>query len=298
MCSQFVTCRPSLPLGFKVGGLPPVQRPVHADEVIETYLLDRTADSDLMLVRTRDQEMGEHLREWWRILGPDVATEVSSDIHRNGITAVRLHGQWWPDKGIGTIAESQWKSLLLASLKLLKTAYEAGFYPLLKPSLIWISKQPAMLMPLYAQPQSNALQQDMLRDLATALIARSTGIDVAEITWATHSGRSWNKYIPSELFDALVRCLPDQGIAQISCFEELEDRITGKSGNSTGLLSQSHKANNKEGLSNIAGMHHLKEWLRKEVLGPLQNPEIYEKYRIGIPNGILFYGRRDAARPT
>jgi transitional endoplasmic reticulum ATPase len=37
-------------------------------------------------------------------------------------------------------------------------------------------------------------------------------------------------------------------------------------------------------------MHDLKEWLRKEILGPLQNPEIYEKYRIGVPNGILFYG--------
>ena len=43
-------------------------------------------------------------------------------------------------------------------------------------------------------------------------------------------------------------------------------------------------------MDNIAGMQELKEWLQKEILGPLRNPEAYEKYRIGIPNGILFYG--------
>jgi transitional endoplasmic reticulum ATPase len=37
-------------------------------------------------------------------------------------------------------------------------------------------------------------------------------------------------------------------------------------------------------------MRVLKELLRKEIVGPLRTPEIYEKYRIGVPNGILFYG--------
>ena len=27
-----------------------------------------------------------------------------------------------------------------------------------------------------------------------------------------------------------------------------------------------------------------------DVIGPLRDPEIYQRYRVAIPNGILFYG--------
>jgi hypothetical protein len=55
MHAQFITCRPSLPLGYKAGDLPLIQRPLHSDEAIEAYLLDRTTDSDLVLVRSSEQ---------------------------------------------------------------------------------------------------------------------------------------------------------------------------------------------------------------------------------------------------
>ena len=44
------------------------------------------------------------------------------------------------------------------------------------------------------------------------------------------------------------------------------------------------------GLDSVAGMKKLKELLINEVINPLQHPEKYKKFKLGIPNGILLYG--------
>jgi len=46
----------------------------------------------------------------------------------------------------------------------------------------------------------------------------------------------------------------------------------------------------RRGLSQVAGMAKLKEQLTHEVLGPFRHPELYRRYRVSLPNGILFYG--------
>jgi|ERR1043166_498929 hypothetical protein len=40
----------------------------------------------------------------------------------------------------------------------------------------------------------------------------------------------------------------------------------------------------------VAGMRDLKAMLERDVILPLQEPEIYERYRLNLPNGILLYG--------
>jgi hypothetical protein len=190
MHAQFITRRPSLPLGYKAGDLPPVQRPLHSDESIEAYLLDRSANSDLVLVRPPEREI-ESIREWWRILGPNVATELAGGVRADGAIAVRLCCEWWPDKQIESIAESQWKPLLIATLKILRMAHEGNFHPYLKPSLIWFSQETSRFIPLCAVRAADVLQQDILRDFAVALISRSTGIDFAAVTTGSHSLKSW-----------------------------------------------------------------------------------------------------------
>jgi SpoVK/Ycf46/Vps4 family AAA+-type ATPase len=40
----------------------------------------------------------------------------------------------------------------------------------------------------------------------------------------------------------------------------------------------------------VAGMRDLKAMLERDVVLPLQEPEIYARYRLGLPNGILLYG--------
>jgi AAA+ superfamily predicted ATPase len=44
------------------------------------------------------------------------------------------------------------------------------------------------------------------------------------------------------------------------------------------------------GLDKVAGMHTLKEQLRREVIGPVRDPEPYRQYGLSIPNGMLLYG--------
>ena len=40
----------------------------------------------------------------------------------------------------------------------------------------------------------------------------------------------------------------------------------------------------------VAGMRELKAMLERDVIQPMQEPEIYKKYRIDVPNGLLLYG--------
>ncbi len=40
----------------------------------------------------------------------------------------------------------------------------------------------------------------------------------------------------------------------------------------------------------VAGMRDVKAMLERDVIMPLQEPELYKKYRLDLPNGILFYG--------
>jgi transitional endoplasmic reticulum ATPase len=40
----------------------------------------------------------------------------------------------------------------------------------------------------------------------------------------------------------------------------------------------------------VAGMRDLKAMLERDVILPLQEPEIYTRYRLSLPNGILLYG--------
>lgn len=40
----------------------------------------------------------------------------------------------------------------------------------------------------------------------------------------------------------------------------------------------------------VAGMRELKALLERDVILPLQEPELYREYRVSLPNGILLYG--------
>lgn len=45
-----------------------------------------------------------------------------------------------------------------------------------------------------------------------------------------------------------------------------------------------------KGLDCVAGMKGLKNILRQDVIKPLREPELFEKFKLGIPNGILLFG--------
>lgn len=56
------------------------------------------------------------------------------------------------------------------------------------------------------------------------------------------------------------------------------------------VLPAPQVATSASGLSQVVGMANLKEQLIHDVIGPSKNPELYRRYRVSLPNGILFYG--------
>jgi AAA+ superfamily predicted ATPase len=73
-----------------------------------------------------------------------------------------------------------------------------------------------------------------------------------------------------------------------SAFEHEYDERTAHS-----VSIDSHPAQNTRqlrGLSQVAGMAELKSQLTHDVIGPFKTPELYRRYRVSLPNGILFYG--------
>lgn len=45
-----------------------------------------------------------------------------------------------------------------------------------------------------------------------------------------------------------------------------------------------------DGWEGVAGMRELKAILERDFVLPLQEPELYQRYRVDVPNGVLFYG--------
>ena len=56
------------------------------------------------------------------------------------------------------------------------------------------------------------------------------------------------------------------------------------------------RAKAKTAWSGVAGMRDLKAMLERDVILPLQEPEIYAHYRLSLPNGILLYGPRGCGK--
>lgn len=85
-------------------------------------------------------------------------------------------------------------------------------------------------------------------------------------------------------------------------FESAEEMIKALDGNieiernshlpksGSGKQSESHKRKKGEGFNDIAGMDELKETLYHDVIRALDENELYEKYGLTIPNGMLLYG--------
>jgi SpoVK/Ycf46/Vps4 family AAA+-type ATPase len=206
---------------------------------------------------------------WWRILGEQLVTDMSEDVGNN-TRAIHAHGRWLP-ANIASIQDVQWGPLLAASVKLLESAAQANLRPILCSSLIWISKD-GPVIPLCAAPAESVSRAEVLHEFASVLLSCSTGIDPEAVAANVDKLASWNRSMSADALDVLIGYLA------------ATDRESASS------LGDAPQTGENRGLSQVAGMDALKEQLRKEIVGPLRSPAIYEKYRIGVPNGILFYG--------
>ena len=126
--------------------------------------------------------------------------------------------------------------------------------------------------------------EEKLRREEKLLIVRAQ-IQRAEDTWGELFTKHENEILaclnqnPSLSFETAV--------AQVLAPKVTLDGISAGQPNAGTALPSSVQ---RRGLDKVAGMHALKERLRREVVSPVRDPEPYRHYRISIPNGILLYG--------
>lgn len=102
--------------------------------------------------------------------------------------------------------------------------------------------------------------------------------------------REWGRFSEALAWTCLECELNPENVAAQALKERIKRMLNlGNNYLKYPLHSSSRKPN--EGLwKGVAGMREIKVIIERDVLLPLQEPELYQRYRVSLPNGILFYG--------
>ena len=106
--------------------------------------------------------------------------------------------------------------------------------------------------------------------------------------------------IDNNLLKIMLKALAPEPDQRFESAREFLDAINGKIEISSAPVSMT-KINKQEdtnrpkpidgnGFADVAGMHDVKEYMKKKIINVLKNPAKAEKFKIQIPNGMLLYG--------
>lgn len=104
----------------------------------------------------------------------------------------------------------------------------------------------------------------------------------------------WNRKIDKYLDSLVLKTLENEIKHRYKDAAEFVEALRGykPEGIKHAKVNVEHvgKITRGSGFTGVAGMRELKQILNRDVIEPLQNKDLYEKYRLGFPNGILLYG--------
>jgi transitional endoplasmic reticulum ATPase len=183
-------------------------------------------------------------------------------------------------------------------LDLVDRGLSVQMYPDFDPSLSWVSADEAVmctLLPLAGPPPAEV---DQVRLVAKAFYRFATGIEPGQLAGGVPALLRWSKFGGEELSRIVDRCLVQTslktGITTLSGLNNAlgRERTVGLNSQDSSPAARTTPPSSAQGqgLDKVAGMHALKELLRREVVAPIRNPEPYRRYGLSIPNGILLYG--------
>ncbi len=137
----------------------------------------------------------------------------------------------------------------------------------------------------------NALLRDQKRHEQTARILKKWGFDINGAPIAGFIDDDEWKRRGLQAWEEIRRIFEGLGLLEGSLFDYEEELRASHLKYHNGGTVQAHTVpNTVRGLSRVAGMTGLKEQLMHEVIGPFKDPDLYRRYRVTLPNGILFYG--------
>jgi transitional endoplasmic reticulum ATPase len=141
-------------------------------------------------------------------------------------------------------------------------------------------------------------EKEMVRIVARAFYFFATGIAYEQEASEVPALQRWAKFGGESLSRIVDRCLSTNNSKScITTLSGLNDAV-GRAREeclkshspASDLRSVPASSAAGQGLDKVAGMHALKDLLRREVIDPVRNPAPYRQYGLSIPNGILLYG--------
>jgi AAA+ superfamily predicted ATPase len=299
--------RPTLAAGHSLAGLPAVTKVLHADERCELYSLASTGGNETTLLLVRcpagDASVARRLTEWWATQPPQVLDVLrvltAKESPANSIGAVlALRGSRLEDGSLTEAKQGSLKRLFHGMLDTVDRGLSAEMYPDFNLALAWLANDEGAMCTLLPLEDSVPVEVDQVRLVAKAFYRFATGIEHGQLAGGVPALLSWSKFGGEELSRIVDRCLaPPTSKASITTLSALNialGRERAEGLNSEDNCRREHFAPPSSatghGLDKVAGMHALKELLRREVVDPVRNPEPYLQYGLSIPNGILLYG--------
>jgi AAA+ superfamily predicted ATPase len=295
--------RPTLATGHSLAGLSAVTGVLHTDERCELYRLASSGGSETTLLLVRSPEgsppLALRLVEWWNSQPPQVLTVLrvltTEESPANSSGAVlALRGRRLEDESMKEAKHGSLKRLFHAMLDVVDRGLSVQMYPDFNPSLAWMTTDEETMCILLPLDGPTPAEGDQVRLVAKAFYRFATGIEHGQMAGGVPALLRWSKYGGEELSRIVDRCLaPASSKACITTLSGLNNalgRERAEEESSSKMRSTPPSSATGQGLDKVAGMHALKELLRREVVDPVRNPEPYLRYGLSIPNGILLYG--------
>jgi AAA+ superfamily predicted ATPase len=297
--------RPTLPTGYSLAGLPAVTKVLHTDSKCELYRLQSSGSCEtvLLFLWSPDSSPEIHrLTKWLDAQDPrilKVLRVLSVDecpANASGFV-LELRGRRIDDENLKTAEEGSLRRLLHSMLDLVERGQSAQMYPDFNPSVSWQLDDEGILCTLLPLDEQTLSDVDQVRLVAKAFYRFATGIEPEQMKGNVPPLLSWSKFGGEELSRIVDRCLapsnPKESITTLIGLNNALGRFkSDKSpgGDATNRPATTPSSVTGHGLDKVAGMHALKELLRREVVAPIRNPEPFRKYGLSIPSGILLFG--------
>ena len=299
--------RPTFATGHSLAGLPAVSKVLHTDERYELYSLTSAAGSNAILLLVRGPEGTppdvRRLEQWWATQPPELLTVkqvlTAEESTSNSVASVlALSGRRLEDTSLKEEPQEGLKRLFHAMLDVVDQGLPMQMLPDFSPSLTWLGAGEVALCSLLPLDGPVPNEREIVRLVARAFYLLATGIAHEKVASEVPALQRWAKFGGEDLSRIVDRCLSETiSKACITTLSALNNAL-GRA-QVEGLESQTPASNQRstpassaagQGLDKVAGMHALKDLLRREVIDPVRNPEPYRKYGLSIPNGILLYG--------
>jgi AAA+ superfamily predicted ATPase len=294
--------RPTLPIGYSLAGLPAVAKALHSDGKCELYSLISSEGGQTTLLLLWSPDTSPETRrvsDWLNAQHPLVLSVIrvltTEECPENATGfMLELRGRCIDDEGLRAAEGDRIRRLLHSMLDLIESGQPIGMYPDFNPSLSWQLDKEGILCTLLPLNEQTLSELDQVRLVAKTFYRFATGIDPEQLKGNVPSLLRWSKFAGEELSRIIDRCLaPNNSKESITTLMGLNNALgrskTEKISQSDGPSTSPSSVTGK-GLDKVAGMHVLKDLLRREVVAPVRNPEPFRKYGLSIPNGILLYG--------